>query len=119
MNVRKLLIFINAVLVFLLFALIITTFIKSGEEIKWTLIKVDLYLFELILITLLVAKFLPDMKYSYVLKNILGWLLILGMITQWISFPFQIRVGFALGSFIINFVVIMSVIGIILALKYA
>ncbi len=117
MNIRKSLLMFTAILMAFYVRYLVFMFYRLTSGFNLTLIRVNFYILGLVIITLLVTLLLPDMKYSYKTKNFLGIALIFGTILTSLFYPFHIKVGVFIGSLLITIVIIMTFIGVVMALK--
>ncbi len=119
MNIKKSLLTFDIGVLSILTSLIIYSLSSLVEGINFSLLFFDIYVFINVIVILFVALLLPDMKYSYKTKNILGILLIIGIMLQGIFWYAGLKTGIKFGRFIVNIVVLMSLIGVFIALKDA
>lgn len=119
MNIKKSLLTFDIGMLSILFCLVIYSISSVVDGINFSLLFFDIYISINVGVILFVALLLPDMKYSYKTKNILGLLLIVGILAQGIFWYAGLNTGIKLGRFIVNIVVLMSIIGVLIALKDA
>lgn len=119
MNIKKSLLTFDIGMMSILICLVIYSLSSLVEGINISLFYFDLYIFINVIVIFFVALLLPDMKYSYKTKNILGLLLIIGMMAQGIFWYVGLKTGIKVGRLIVNIVVLMSLIGVFIAFKDA
>jgi len=120
MNIKKSLLTFDIGMISVLVCLIIHSISKAIiEGIQFSYFYADIYVLINAIVIIFVALLLPDMKYSYKTKNILGILLIVGMMAQGVFWSIGLKTGIKFGRFIVNIVVFISLIGIFIAIKDA
>ncbi len=119
MNIKKSLLRFSLLMFLTLVCLVICTFVQLVNQINYLLIYVDIRILTMIIITIFIALFIPDMKYSYRMKNTLGILLISGIVLPTIWLIFRFRIVLMLSNAMVSFVVVCSIIGIIIGIKDA
>ena len=119
MNIKKSLLTFDIGMMSVLVCLVIYSLSSLVDGINISLLYFNIYIFINVVVIFFIALLLPDMKYSYKTKNILGLLLIIGIMTQGIFWYIGMKTGIKAGRFIVNIVVLMSLIGVFIALKDA
>lgn len=119
MNIKKSLILFGIGLIALFFSILIRYLFSLAIINDIRLIYIDIYVLIGVFIVFFIALILPDIKYSYKTKNIIGALLILGMMMQGIFFVLDLPIVIKIGRYIVNFVLIGSVLGLIIAFRDA
>ena len=120
MNIKKSLLTFDVGMISILVCLLVYSFSNLVMEgINISLFYFDIYILINAVAIIFVALLLPDMKYSYKTKNVLGILLIIGMIAQGVFFSVDLRLGIKFGRLLVNIVVLMSLIGVLIAVRDA
>ena len=116
MNIRKYLIWSAIGLIFLFIGVFTYTMTTFWQDVTMYLLKINIDILGLILIVIMMILLLPDMKYSYKTKNVLGILVIIGMLLQIIFFPLRIKIAVLVGTSLLSLSLFLGIIGVIIAL---
>ena len=120
MNIKKSLLTFDIGIVSILVCFIIYSFSNLIiDGINISLFYFDIYVLINAVVIIFVAYLLPDMKYSYKTKNVLGVLLIIGIMAQAVFFSVGLKTHIKYGRLLVNIVVLMSFIGVLIAVKDA
>ncbi|MFX1274334.1 MAG: hypothetical protein ACFFBP_01990 [Promethearchaeota archaeon] len=119
MNIKKSLIVFGIGLIILFITILITNFSGMTTFNDVNLIYIDIYVLIGGIIVFFIALILPYIKYSYKTKNLIGTILIIGIMMQGIFFLLDIPIAMRIGRYLVNFMLIGSVIGLIIAFRDA